>query len=241
MRGVTIPDLHGSPVWKEIHPKDYDEIVFLGDYMDSFVYTDAQILSNVIEILEFAAKHPHVKLLVGNHDVPYLFSELEGYSCFAQGFRVGMLPTVRPIFEDAYRAGLFKLVHRNGNMLFSHAGVTNGWYQMVCEEIFNKPHRLDFLWESQSVEDKINALLDIKSHHIIANDKARGGCSDTPGPLWVHSDAMVLDALEGFHHVVGHTKMDDIWTFDCGETKVTFCDVIENKNNSKIKFFEYEI
>ena len=97
MRIVTISDLHGKDVWQQINPKIYDKLIFLGDYVDApyrkitdvaqidgmnnkvLVHeehgrTNAEILYNLTKIIELKDEYPSkVVLLLGNHDVPYIY------------------------------------------------------------------------------------------------------------------------------------------------------------------------
>ena len=36
MKIISIGDLHGKDVWKQIDPANYDKIIFVGDYTDDF-------------------------------------------------------------------------------------------------------------------------------------------------------------------------------------------------------------
>ena len=53
MKTITIGDIHGSTLWKNINPEEWDRIIFLGDYVDNWTYTDAHILKNLKEIIAF--------------------------------------------------------------------------------------------------------------------------------------------------------------------------------------------
>ena len=43
---LTIGDIHGKSVWNEIIPENYDKIIFVGDYVDSFYDSDITIINN---------------------------------------------------------------------------------------------------------------------------------------------------------------------------------------------------
>ncbi|MBK6966908.1 MAG: hypothetical protein IPH20_24150 [Bacteroidales bacterium] len=58
MKTITIGDLHGRRTWKNIHPDDYDLIVFLGDYVDSLWVDSTTILNNFHDIIGFKKSHP---------------------------------------------------------------------------------------------------------------------------------------------------------------------------------------
>lgn len=247
MKILTIGDLHGSNIWEDIVPfvHLYDKIVFIGDYMDSFDKTNDEIFQNLIKLLDFKrANLDKVVLLWGNHDLQYFHRELQGFTVFAQGMRGEMLPLVMPIFEQANDEGLLQVAFQYDNFLFTHAGVTEGWWKIVNEQVFNLPHRFSFLWENGNIADKLNALLTIKSHFLISNSFERGGSSYHGGPLWATSSEMKKNPLEGFHHIVGHTKMDEIWTHrrtKYSSTSVTFIDVIDNRCKSYPNFLVLDV
>ena len=73
MRYITIGDIHGRDDWQAINIRNYDKIIFIGDYVDSFEKSDFAILENLKKIISLKKRHPDkVVLLLGNHDVQYL-------------------------------------------------------------------------------------------------------------------------------------------------------------------------
>ena len=53
---LILPDIHGRTFWKEAVDGDFDEIVFLGDYLDHYSFDDVDAtstLKNFQEILEW--------------------------------------------------------------------------------------------------------------------------------------------------------------------------------------------
>ena len=76
MKTVTIGDIHGRCDWKKVNPADYDIIIFLGDYVDSYTIEDQAMLDNLAEIVALKKRFPQkVKLLLGNHENSYLFRQ----------------------------------------------------------------------------------------------------------------------------------------------------------------------
>ena len=122
MKTITIGDLHGRDTWKSINPDDYDKIIFIGDYLDSFDILPVIILHNLKEIIEFKKQYPDkVVLLLGNHDVSYIFNH-SGTS----GFQKGMLWDYQHLFKS--NIDLFKIAYEYKNVLWTHAGVSQGWF-----------------------------------------------------------------------------------------------------------------
>ena len=58
--------------WNEMPYTQYDQIVFVGDYVDSYDLSNVLILDNLKKILLFKKALPDkVVLLLGNHDIQY--------------------------------------------------------------------------------------------------------------------------------------------------------------------------
>ncbi len=107
-----------------MNPVDYDLIIFLGDYVDSFVLDDKSIISNFREIIRLKKKYPKkVKLLIGNHETSYLFPAYR-----ASGYRPSMAKIVVKLLTQ--NAGLFQLAYQLGNILWTHAGIHQGFYDL---------------------------------------------------------------------------------------------------------------
>ena len=79
MEVLSIGDTHGNNVLervKELVPK-YDKIIFVGDYVDSFTLDNITINKNLIDLIEFKKENlDKVILLLGNHDLHYLYDEM---------------------------------------------------------------------------------------------------------------------------------------------------------------------
>lgn len=143
MRKILIfGDIHGRTFWRYAldHHEEYDKIIFLGDYLDHYkgeVENEITAIHNFIEIIEFKKQHPDkVILLVGNHDESY-----RSYTFYrlANGGRHYDLhhEDVCQLFHD--NKDLFSLAHEETvgekNYLFTHAGLTLGWYEENKEVI----------------------------------------------------------------------------------------------------------
>ena len=72
MKTLTVGDLHGKDVWKEIDTIRYDKIIFVGDYVDCFTTSNVEIKHNLEQIIRYKKDNmDKVVLLLGNHDVQY--------------------------------------------------------------------------------------------------------------------------------------------------------------------------
>ena len=58
MKTLTFGDIHGLPAWKKVNPAEFDVIIFLGDYVDSYSVEEEAILENLQEIVSLKNRFP---------------------------------------------------------------------------------------------------------------------------------------------------------------------------------------
>lgn len=266
LKTITVPDLHGKDVWKDINPEEYDKIIFLGDYMDAAYKsindvsfgdalndrvmvdavagkTHAEILYNLNEIIEFKKKYPDkVELLVGNHDMPYILY-LRNKSLYNKvmctGHRYTMAPQAAVLFNDNFHH--FNVMYQLGNVVWSHAGLTQGAYDSYFKSRIN---------------DRFEILVDEMNKLFIFNDLDLHIVSQLRGGYYKYGSITWADRREWntttyklpFVQIVGHTPCnyitylyeDNTWLNGKLDTKtpiVIFTDVLDGVT----KFLEYEV
>lgn len=175
---IVIPDTHGKidvVNWALAQLEEYD-LVFLGDYLDSFTSTRNQQISTLGLVLTAAEMYPdRVTALMGNHELSYLDPAMR-----ASGYKKNMDYKVQP-----YKERMLKLLKpytwRHGYLL-SHAGVTR--------------HILDIF--EITLQDYLN------SGQFNDIGKSRGGWSPYGGLYWCdwHDDFVPIDNVQ---QIVGHT------------------------------------
>lgn len=221
---VVIGDIHGRHTWKEIvvkHPED--TIVFLGDYGDPYEpMANEEIISNLREIIQFKRNNPErVVLLLGNHDMHYIFPE------FPQGSRYNrnMLYKYRDLFEE--NRSLFQFAWHSGNTLFTHAGVTNSWWN---EDFKGAPYQ-----DAGSVAEQLNNPFPPQLRTLFQVGYNRGGYSRNGGIFWADIEETAEDPLNRIYQVVGHTRIKDVYTVEKSpSTKITFCDCLSNTQSNSL-------
>lgn len=224
MRVTIIPDVHGRNYWKQINPKDCDEIIFLGDYVDSFDISNDDMLNNLLDIIQFKKDNESkVTLLLGNHDLHYLYlGDIEGrFIC--SGFRDTMAYDLHDIFWENQK--LFLNAYQIGNTIFTHAGIQDNW--------FKEHFKGDSTQLECSIAEQLNMPLNrsqIDALYQVGN--LRGGIrGDIGGIFWCDKDEL-KKPLQGFMQVVGHThvsepmkytyKNAEVWFTDCHRNNITF-------------------
>ena len=210
MKIITIPDLHGRTCWQEINPNEYDLMVFLGDYTDSYTESNLDIKSNLLSVISLKKHHyDKVVLLLGNHELFYWFLNTR-FRC--SGNRNEIMHDFYQIFKE--NRELFKVAHQIKNYLWTHAGVHHGWYQY------------EFPFSSYNVADDINDAFRQNVDSLFHVGMRRGGFKDVGGPFWLDKYHLSKKPLPNYHQIVGHTPVKKITTIDYHNASVTFCDCL---------------
>jgi hypothetical protein len=203
----------------------YDKIIFVGDYVDSFTVSNLEIKKNLEDIIFFKKTCPDkVVLLLGNHDISYIVPNQE-----CSGFRSTMKWDLADIFTK--NANLFKLAHQIGNVLWTHAGVTVGWWKEFEKEMYDPKNRfIDVARDNMGANfaDLLNLGWDMKLESIYNVDHISGGFQMWAGPLWVRPHVLNKNAMGGIKQIVGHTPQAAIWECE----NVVYIDCLEHGGDS---------
>lgn len=223
---LIISDLHGRTVWKEAPVTDYDHVVFLGDYTDSYDVPDETIYRNLVDIIRLKQRRPaQFTLLIGNHDAQYL--HFPHYRC--AGFRPRAQPSLSALFVK-YET-LFQVAYQHGPYLFSHAGLSNRWLDRLLAQT---GHNRADVTPAFGLADLLNQLhrKPLKERNILFEvGPHRGGFDQCSGPVWADRSETKSDYLAGFHQVVGHTPTPIFRTFGDATGSITYTDVLETQTD----------
>lgn len=238
---IAVGDIHGRDVWKDKlfgstydyqnwvtrvfdngiqdlmsdqYPfHQWDKIIFVGDYVDSFTVSNVEMKKNLEDIVRFKKAYPDkVVLLLGNHDVQYIVS---GHTC--SGYRPEMRPDFYQIFRDNY--DLFDMAHIVETVgyptLFTHAGVTKGWEKQL-RAAFENTHSHKWQLFAEHAKSRIDNLINVawkfELPEVFNVDRDSGGVSKYAGCLWVRPQKLKADAIDGYDQVVGHTPCAGVQT-----------------------------
>jgi len=220
MKIISIGDIHGRQYWKEVDVTKYDKVIFVGDYTDQFPpMTDVEIETNLLEIIELKKNNPDkVVLLLGNHDIQYMFLD-EGFGC--SGFRPTMAQNLKMIFK--HNKDLFQIAHQIDRYLWTHAGVSHGWYE------YNKPdiERIQKEFNCKDLADTLNHMLSMKENRLLHMvSRRRGGMYQFGGVTWADRVETMENYLDGYHQIVGHTPINQITLFGDEKGTIRYIDVL---------------
>jgi hypothetical protein len=178
---------------------------------------------------------------MGNHDIPYLLkirNESLYLSTICSGHRYSIAMDAGKLFNDNFKK--FDLMFQIGNVLWSHAGLTQEAYESYFKSLIND--RFDILVEEMN---KLFILNNLDLHIIPA---LRGGWNKYGSVTW--ADRREWNAMTyklPFIQIVGHTPVRDIlYLYEDGELTndildkvpiVIFTDVLDKHTT----FFEYDV
>ena len=218
---IYIGDIHGRDVWAEIVAKhdDADNIVFIGDYFDSFDIPAVQQLDNVKKIVEFKKKREldtskKVYLLIGNHDIHY-WPGIKGRGSTA-GFQAAMSFQYEQFFRE--NINNFQMSVLIGNRLCTHAGVGNdflksvGFWKMDSADESIISDYLNDLFLYKPNEFTFNGGYDRNMNGVIPNYY---GDDDWQSPIWIRPKSLQrvnkkTNLKKNYIQIVGHTQQDHI-------------------------------
>ena len=148
MKVLVLPDVHGRKFWRKAITDNIgqvDKVIFLGDYLDPYGneieenpelmecegFGDAKnLLSMLNDIVELKKNEPNKYiLLTGNHTDSYIWSKFHA----ATRTDYKNWEKYHKFFSE--NLNLFNLVWIENNVIFSHAGISEGWANKVWETL----------------------------------------------------------------------------------------------------------
>lgn len=221
MKVCVIGDVHGRDLWKAFPLNDFDKVVFLGDYVDSFDKSNVQILHNLKEIIQYKKDNmDKVVLLLGNHDVSYIVPSQRG---ICSGFRPEAYYDLNDLFKenkDLFQVA-YQIISFDKSYLFTHAGITSVWWNKFIKEYYPE----DTI-KTKDIADIINYEFDRNNETLFDVGRVRGGWNKSGGPFWADKSETTAWLLPNLHQIVGHTPVKEIGThvWKEGKASITYCD-----------------
>lgn len=241
---IVCPDIHGLSWWKDIKNRviQGEHVVFLGDYVDPYVYMRVDDLKkNLDEIIEFKKQYPdNVTLLLGNHDLHYIYPEEYSASRYCYDIESYMNKTI----EEGILNGLFQVAVVKEicgrEILFTHAGVSRQWLTEVDAPVMEVPG-VDYngndinvvVYDIYDVCDFLNEMLRTKNKNLMDCGPYRWGWCQFSGPVWL--DINEVNANKGllsmpeFLQIVGHTRLNNnVFKDGFGDGDNIFCTDVQH-------------
>lgn len=207
MKVLVIPDVHLKPnmfrrAGELMRQKIADKAVCLMDIADDFGKgNNISLYEETYDAaIEFAIAYPDSLWCYGNHDLSYIWHQLEtGYSSIASYVVQKKLIDLKASLPEG---NPIRYIHKIDNVLFSHAGLHNYYVEDHVPE--------QYLDNVDKVIEEINSL----GREDIWNDAS---------PIWMRPQYshMKMYKEEELLQVVGHTPMEKITR----DKNIISCDV----------------
>jgi len=200
MKVGFIGDIHGKSIWKQfVKDTTIDHWVFVGDYVDEefkHPISDDEMLENLQDIIDFKKNNmDKVTLLIGNHDLMYIF--LNDKTKRVTRFR----PTIAMELFDlfTFNRNLFQNAWQGSNVIATHAGIQHNWFVNEFKGSL----------ETDIAEQLNNPSDENKKQRIFDIGKIRGGDKFVGAIYWCDRSELVKPLI-GYTQVVGHNRVDGI-------------------------------
>jgi hypothetical protein len=237
MKTLIIPDIHQRIVLVEdvLKKESYDEVVFLGDWFDSFFEPPhvASFLDTCLFLRDLMTEHPKREkftFLLGNHDIQYIYLNKASSHThivpvreyYSSGFTKNKAKQFRKVFFDNNLRDQFfikniKLAYKSQDFLFSHAGVM--------------PNHLNY---NENVDILVNDVLpDVwanfrnfthnRNYFLSEVGSCRGGSAQIGGILWLDARHEFEPSKHIGKQIFGHTTFADPFVYAEGESHESWC------------------
>lgn len=207
---IIIPDVHGRSFWrKAVEENSQDEFIFLGDYLDPYSQegvTVEEAFEGLKDIVALKDEHPEqFTLLWGNHDLHYLYPNLEGS-------RLDHKHAARNTAFFREHEKDFQIAHERtvaGNRyLFTHAGVGRLWIENFAPSLPDEMITANLLNESYHLPAFMKALSAVSYY--------RGGPDLYGSCIWadLQEQGEYYNQLESAIQIFGHTMVLEAFNYD---------------------------
>lgn len=224
MKTLVIPDIHqrvSSVKWILDTEKEYDEVVFLGDWFDSFFEPPKVAgFEETCEYLKYLIlEHPNKDkfvFLLGNHDLSYIYENKDfsdksiskTLKYFCSGFTKSKAKKFRHAFfdkgyKDQFFVEHFKVSFKTQDWILSHGGISTKHIPVGYDIDKFLNILLPDVWKNyRNLEYNHNWLLSGAGY-------CRGGNCNVGGLLWHDWNQEFNSCIDIGKQIVGHTTVSE--------------------------------
>ena len=196
MKTLIFGDIHGRDCWIDvIRQESSDKVIFLGDYVSTHDDIDEHSqITNLEHILTYKEHNMDSTILLrGNHDMQHL-----GYS-WAHCSELFPKVMQHMILLSERFLSLTQWIYVDGDLLFSHAGVSEEWLEIANIESINDINKMEPC-------DLFGFLPSRPGDY--------NGSSPTQPPTWIRPVTLAECAITNYTQIVGHTPTRSISTVE---------------------------
>jgi hypothetical protein len=202
--------------------ENYDFVVHLGDFFDSFIYDSVNDLKKTCDFIKKWIFKENFYTCIGNHDIQYFFDNnttiCSGYSRDKDLFITDCFGSFLSPIRDKFLWYLWI-----DDFLCSHAGINNRSFPFNQE--INKPAITT--WLDEQVNQAIPQLINGGRHWLYGAGEGRGGRQKIGGITWQDFDTE-FEPIDGLKQLVGHSSHDRILNhYTDGNLDFTQCENLD--------------
>lgn len=169
--------------------------------------------------------------MLGNHDLAYIDEEF----CVSR-FDEERYKPLKEIFSN--NSELFKGACKIGNILFTHAGASNEWY--------NSYLNLHPELSNDSIVQNINKAVNERGDILLSHSAYRSGDNKYYSPVWLDYEELkdsAVHTISSYYQIFGHTMMpkngqiEKGYNWACIDSRVVF-EVDAYNPKQTLKVFE---
>jgi hypothetical protein len=211
MKTIILGDTHGRSQWKLIVEMEKpDQVIFIGDYFDSYDLTAVEQMHNFKEIINYKeTTNAHVIMLIGNHDYHY-YPEIGNVG--TSGYQHTAAPAISQLIDE--NRNHLQMAYSIDDYLFTHAGVSSAF----MDNVFGKDG-----WKTEDISALVTELFWHKPRTFdfgmaVNMDKMwyldPSGDNQEQSPIWIRPKSLMAvnrDTLrKQVIQIVGHTQMNQL-------------------------------
>lgn len=206
MKVCCIGDIHGTDkfltCYKNILEKDNDcdKIIVFGDHFDPYEhFTIEEMVEKYNKFSDILKEDERIVSLLGNHDLSYYIIQYD---------RTNRTHTMRgaSMITNCIKSNLDKsyLVYKIDNWLFSHAGVSQEWYEHKSHYF---PESIKKILTNQKGWTTSELTQLVKWYE---GDFSGYGDNTLQGCTWIRPSSLCQTPFGDYNQVVAHTRVDEI-------------------------------
>lgn len=205
---AAIGDIHGTTKFLECYKNiqendsDVDKIIVLGDWFDPYDDIDLDtMIERYNEFVKIWKSDNRIISILGNHDIAgyIIVNDFTNRTIRFGKSSQKISDAIEPNLSESY------LTYKVGDYMFSHAGVSQEWLNDISG--FSKCNYVNDI-----INCKKGWTTDELSDICMFYPFDWSGCGEHPRQscVWIRPHTLINNAIEGYHQVVAHTRLEKI-------------------------------
>lgn len=202
MKVCCIGDIHGTDKFLTCYnnilknDNDCEKIIVFGDHFDPYDdITIDKVIENYNKFIDISKKDDRIISLFGNHDLSTYIIKGDETNRTSRWNRREIVENILPNLSTTY------ICYKIGDYLFSHAGVSQDWFEGLDDEYKEKILNNYVGWTTSELEKIVSFFVYDRSCY---GDDTHQGCT------WIRPTSLYSNPYGEYNQVVAHTRVSKI-------------------------------